>query len=177
MGVSCISQPTCYDAGVPPDHPPPESSIQQTLDVIGDRWTMLILRDIFRGVRRFTRLQGELGIAKNLLADRLARLVDNGVVERVPYQQRPVRHEYHLTPKGIDLSSALVALMQWGDRWYADGAPPTLLIHDRCGTPLQQEVRCPHCEVQVEPAHIRSRPGPGDPSAESTPSRRPRVSV
>jgi DNA-binding HxlR family transcriptional regulator len=155
----------------------PESSIQQTLDVIGDRWTMLILRDIFRGVRRFTPLHGDLGIAKNLLADRLTRLVDNGVLERVPYQQRPVRQEYHLTPKGVDLSSALVALMQWGDRWYADGAPPTLLIHDECGTPLQQEVRCPSCAIQVAPAHIRSRPGPGDPSAEVTPIRSARVAI
>ena len=139
----------------------PDSSIQQTLDVIGDRWTMLILRDVFRGVRRFTTIQNDLGIARNLLADRLARLVENEVLERVPYQERPVRHEYHLTDKGVDLSSALVALMQWGDRWCADGSPPTLLVHDSCDTPVHEEVRCPTCATQVEPRHIRSRPGPG----------------
>lgn len=143
----------------------PESSIQQTLDVIGDRWTILILRDVFRGIRRFTTIQCDLGIARNLLADRLASLVDNGVLARVPYQDRPLRHEYHLTEKGVDLSSALVALMQWGDRWYADGVPPTVLVHDDCGTPLRQEVRCPTCATRVAPSHIRSRPGPGAPTA------------
>lgn len=155
-----------------PTQEPPESSIQQTLDVIGDRWTMLILRDVFRGMRRFTAIQCDLGIAKNLLADRLARLVDNGVLVRVPYQDRPLRHEYHLTDKGVDLSSALVALMQWGDRWYADGAPPTVLVHDDCGTPVRQEVRCPNCATRVGPSHIRSRPGPGDPAAARTGSDR-----
>lgn len=140
-------------------------SIAATLDVVGDRWTLLILRDLFRGVHRFSELQGDLGIARNLLADRLARLVDHGLVERVPYQERPVRHEYRLTRKGADLSPALISLMAWGDRWYADAGPPVELVHDRCGTPIEREPRCPACDEAVAPHHIRSRPGPGSPVA------------
>ncbi|HJO20101.1 MAG TPA: helix-turn-helix domain-containing protein, partial [Acidimicrobiales bacterium] len=107
-----------------PGEPIPSStdrcSIARTLEAVGDRWTLLILRDLFRGVRRFERLHGDLGIARNLLTDRLRRLEEAGVVQRVPYQERPVRHEYRLTAKGRDLSPALVALMAWGDRWCAE---------------------------------------------------------
>lgn len=136
-------------------------SIQATLDLVGDRWTLLILRDIFRGVHRFGQLLDDLGIARNLLTDRLGRLVEHDIVHKVPYQDRPVRFEYRLTPKGIDLSPALVALMGWGDRWAADGQPPTLLVHDACRTPLEQVLLCPECDETVRPNHIRSRPGPG----------------
>ena len=138
-----------------------ECSIAATLSAVGDRWTLLILRDLFRGVRRFERLHRDLGIARNLLTDRLQRLVDLDIVYRVPYQDRPVRNEYRLTAKGIDLSPALVALMGWGDRWYAADGPPTVLVHDACGTPLDQAVSCPRCHEAVGPTHIRSRPGPG----------------
>ncbi len=136
-------------------------SIAATLAVIGDRWTLLILRDVFRGVRRFGQLQEDLGIAKNLLADRLAKLVERGVLEREPYQERPVRYEYRLTAKGADLSTALIALMGWGDRWYATDGAPTVLIHQSCGTPIEQSVRCPSCDEPVNPGAIKSRPGPG----------------
>lgn len=147
----------------PPDPSDTEGpcSIQQTLDVIGDRWTLLVLRDVFRGIRRFSRIQADLGIARNLLADRLQSLVDAGILEKVPYQDRPLRHEYRLTAKGRDLSPALIALMQWGDRWFNQRRPPTVLVHDACGTPLEQVLRCPACDTAVTPAHIRSRPGPG----------------
>ncbi len=146
-------------------------SIQQTLDVIGDRWTLLVLRDVFRGTRRFSRIQADLGIARNLLADRLQSLVDAGILERIPYQQRPLRHEYRLTPKGRDLSPALIALMQWGDRWFNADRPPTVLVHDACGTALEQVLRCPACDTEVTPAHIRSRPGPGRAPTEPTGAR------
>ena len=138
-----------------------DCSIAATLAAVGDRWTLLILRDLFRGVRRFEHLRSGLGIARNLLTDRLQRLVDLEIVHRVPYQDRPVRHEYRLTAKGTDLSPALVALMHWGDRWYAVDVPPTLLVHDSCGTQLDQAVSCPACHEPVGPQHIRSRPGPG----------------
>lgn len=141
----------------------PQCSIQRTLDIIGDRWTLLVLRDIFRGVRRFSQIQDDLGIAKNLLADRLAKLVEHGVVEKVPYQDRPLRHEYRLTIKGRDLSPALVALMHWGDRWCLDGDAPTVLVHEDCGTPLDLAVTCPQCHDPVTPNAIRSRPGTGQP--------------
>jgi DNA-binding HxlR family transcriptional regulator len=136
-------------------------SIQRTLDVVGDRWMLLILRDLFRGVRRFSQLEEDLGIAKNLLASRLTKLVAADIASKVPYQDRPVRHEYFLTQKGRDLSPSLVALMGWGDRWYNDGTPPTLLVHSECGTPLKQITQCPSCNDSLDPAEIRSRPGPG----------------
>jgi DNA-binding HxlR family transcriptional regulator len=136
-------------------------SIQRTLDVIGDRWTLLILRDVFRGVRRFSRIQSDLGIARNLLTDRLAALVSADVVERVPYQDRPIRHEYRLTDKGRDLSAALVALMRWGDAWCGAEGAPTELVHDECGTRLELQPWCVHCNEPVTPTHIGSRPGPG----------------
>lgn len=132
-------------------------SIARTLEVIGDRWTLLILRDVFRGVRRFEQLHRDLGIARNLLTDRLGRLVEEGVLVKVPYQDRPPRYEYRLSPKGADLSPALIALMHWGDRWYAESGPPTVLVHDACGEPLDLLVACPACDTAVGPGHIRSR--------------------
>ena len=134
-----------------------DCSIAATLSFVGDRWSLLILRDVFRGVHRFADLCVDLHIARNVLADRLDKLVDAGILERVPYQERPLRHEYRLTAKGRDLSPALVALMRWGDRWANEGDPPTLLVHDACGTELEQLLRCPTCEVEVTPTHIRSR--------------------
>ncbi len=136
-------------------------SIEATLDLVGDRWTLLIMRDIFRGVYRFSQLQDDLGIARNLLTDRLTRLVEHDILHKVQYQERPQRYEYRLTAKGMDLSPALVALMGWGDRWASDGQPPTLLVHDTCNTPLEQVLLCPSCDETVQPSHIRSRPGPG----------------
>ena len=137
-------------------------SIAGTLDVIGDRWSILILRDAFRGVRRFDELQRDLGIARNILTDRLQKLVDHGVLMRRPYQTRPARYEYRLTPKGRDLSPALVALMRWGDTWLAgDEGPPLVLTHRECGAPLDQAFVCWSCDTTVTPTQIGSRPGPG----------------
>lgn len=140
-------------------------SIAAALGVVGDRWTVLILRDVFRGVHRFTDLHHDLGIARNLLSDRLALLVEQGVLRKVRYSDRPPRWEYRLTAKGADLSPALVALMRWGDRWYAPEGPPTVLYHAACGTPLTHRPRCPHCDTDVVPTQIRGRPGPGSPAA------------
>jgi DNA-binding HxlR family transcriptional regulator len=136
-------------------------SIAASLQLIGDRWSLLILRDAFRGVRRFDELAADLGIARNLLADRLQKLVDHGILVKHPYQQRPVRYEYRLTAKGIDLSPALVALMRWGDKHVIEQSPPVVLVHDRCGTPLEQSLTCPQCAEAVTPRAIKSRPGPG----------------
>ncbi|MCU1377252.1 MAG: putative HxlR family transcriptional regulator [Acidimicrobiales bacterium] len=134
----------------------PGCSIAGTLEVIGDRWTMLILRDAFRGVRRFDEFQRDLGIARNLLTDRLTKLVEHGVMEKQLYQAHPPRFEYRLTPRGVDLSPALVALMRWGDKWLADGAPPVSLLHDRCGQPLDQAFVCWTCDQTITPLQIRS---------------------
>ena len=111
-----------------------QCSIDSTLSVIGDRWTILILRDLFRGVRRFEQLRQDLGIAKNILSDRLTKLDAAGIIIQRPYQRNPIRNDYYLTEKGKDLSPSLIALMHWGDRWYADGNPPTILTHSKCGT-------------------------------------------
>lgn len=145
----------------PLDDPVVDCSIDAALRVVRDRWTVLILRDVFRGTRRFTEIQRDLGIARNVLASRIAALVEEGVLERVAYQRRPLRHEYRLTAKGADLSPALLALMRWGDRWYAPHGPPTELVHDRCGTPLVHRPRCPACDEVVPPGQVRGRPGPG----------------
>ncbi len=131
-------------------------SIAATVDVIGDRWTILILREVFRGRHRFSEIHNELGVARNLLSDRLTHMVDAGVLNKVQYQERPTRFEYRLTSKGADLSASLIALMKWGDRWYADDRPPTILVHRDCGTPLDLRVSCSDCDAEVSPGHIRS---------------------
>ena len=139
-----------------------DCSIARTLEVIGDRWTLLILRDAFRGVRRFDELQRDLGIARNVLTDRLTKLVDHGVLERRLYQRRPDRYEYRLTPRGIGLSPALVALMRWGDQHLcADNGAPLVLVHEPCGEPLDQRFICWACDETITPTAIRSVPGPG----------------
>src|SRR6187455_2212885 len=101
-------------------------SIARALEVVGERWTLLIIRDVLLGLHRFDELQESLGIARNVLTDRLNRLVDEEILERVPYSERPPRYEYRLTPKGRELNVALIALRQWGDTYRSD-KPPRLL--------------------------------------------------
>lgn len=144
----------------PADPDPPFDSIAQTLELIGDRWTMLILRDVFRGLRRFDELRTELGVARPVLSDRLRKLVEAGILQRVPYQERPLRHEYRLTPMGLELSPALVALMRWGDRWLAHERPNVVLYHGQCGTELEQGFWCRTCGTTFGPLAIRSRSVP-----------------
>jgi DNA-binding HxlR family transcriptional regulator len=156
-----------------PDPDPPFDSIAQTLEIIGDRWTMLILRDVFRGLRRFDELRVDLGVARPVLSDRLRKLVDAGVLERVPYQDRPTRHEYRLSPMGIELSPALVALMRWGDRWLAHEQPSVVLYHGPCGTELEQGFWCRTCGTTFGPLAIRSRstgPSDSEPTAAHAPA-------
>jgi DNA-binding HxlR family transcriptional regulator len=133
-----------------------ECSIEATLKTVGDRWTLLILRNIFRGIKRFETIQRDLGVARNLLSKRLNHLVENEVIERYLYQQRPDRYEYRLTPKGRDLSPSLIALMQWGDQWCSSENPPVMLIHVNCGSPLTHSVQCSTCETDVKANEIRS---------------------
>lgn len=137
-------------------------SIAASLGIIGDRWTILILRDAFRGLRRFDEFRRDLDIPRAVLSDRLRRLVDGGVMVRRVYQDRPVRHEYRLTKMGLELSPILVALMQWGDRWCLDSGPPTLLVHEPCGTEINLRFHCWACDEPFTATDIISRPGPGD---------------
>jgi DNA-binding HxlR family transcriptional regulator len=111
-------------------------SVARALELVGERWTLLVVRDAFLGRRRFEEFQESLGIARNVLADRLQKLVEHGIFERVRYQERPERYEYRLTPMGRDLRLALAALMQWGDR-YISPTPPRILRRKSDGTPVR----------------------------------------
>ena len=101
-------------------------SIARSLEVVGERWTLLIIRDAFLGLRRFDQFQDSLGIARNILTDRLNRLVEEGILARVRYNERPERHEYRLTTKGRDLAVTLAGLRQWGDKYLSE-KPPRIL--------------------------------------------------
>jgi DNA-binding HxlR family transcriptional regulator len=132
-------------------------SIARTLDVAGEWWTPLILRDVAYGVQRFGAIQEDLGISANVLSDRLETLVAEGILQRSLYQQRPERYEYALTEKGADLIPALLALMQWGDRWaWTGGHGPVRVQHAECGHDVRVEVRCPQCERELAAAELRA---------------------
>jgi DNA-binding HxlR family transcriptional regulator len=134
------------------------------MDLLGDWWTPLVLREAFYGTRRFEEFQQGLGIARNTLADRLRRLVDEGLLDKVPYQSEPVRHDYVLTEKGRDFFGVLAAMSRWGDRWLADEAgPPVTLHHERCGHDSHAEVVCAHCKEPMTGADTTMRMGPGYP--------------
>ena len=133
-------------------------SIARALEVVGERWTLLILRDAIRGARRFEDFMSGLGIARNVLTARLARLVELGILERVQYQDRPARYEYRLTRKGIDFQPVLIGLLEWGDRYAAAPAGPTAaFVHSACGHPLQPAIECGHCESAVDNAEVEIR--------------------
>jgi DNA-binding HxlR family transcriptional regulator len=137
-------------------------SISRTLAVLGERWTLLVLRQSFLGMKRFEDIRAGLGIARNTLADRLNTLVDEGILERRPYQQHPPRHEYKLTQKGRDLYPVLVTLMQWGDRYNAGPeGPPLVLVHKPCGHETEPSLACSHCGGEIDPREMRPLPGPG----------------
>ncbi|MGH2946095.1 MAG: winged helix-turn-helix transcriptional regulator [Solirubrobacteraceae bacterium] len=123
-------------------------SVARTWSVLGERWTMLILREAFRGTTRYDAFQARLKLGRTVLSDRLALLVDEGILERVRYQERPERHEYRLTPKGLDLYPVLLALMQWGDRYKVD-LPPVTLVHKACGEPAVPRMACSNCSEPI----------------------------
>ncbi|MFL9863712.1 helix-turn-helix domain-containing protein [Paraburkholderia fungorum] len=148
-----------------------QCSVARTLAVIGDRWTMLILRNAFLGMRRFEAFQSQLGLTRHVLAERLARLVDEGVIVKKPYQDRPVRFEYRLTEKGLDLYPVLLALTAWGDRWKDDGnGPPMVLRHRTCGHVIRPLTVCSECGEPLDPREIEPQRGPGWGIEESEPT-------
>lgn len=123
-----------------------DCSLARSLAVIGDRWTLLILRDAFLRVRRFEDFQERLGIARRVLTERLAGLVQDGVLEKVAYQQRPLLHEYRLTDKGLALYPVILSLVHWGDRYYAEkDGPPVLHTHKACGYDFHSVLACSEC--------------------------------
>lgn len=141
-------------------------AILSTLNVLGDMWTLGILRCVFYGQRRYTAIRRELGIATNVLADRLDALVDHGILERVPYQDRPLRYEYALTPKGADLGPAIVALREWGRRNLERDQPLAPLRHTTCGGAIDAITVCCSCGERVDPSQV-------DMPAELVPAPRP----
>jgi DNA-binding HxlR family transcriptional regulator len=141
------------------DYDGQDCSIARALEIVGERWTLLIIRDIFLGLRRFDQLQESLGIARNVLTDRLNRLVDEGVLERVRYSERPERYEYRLTNMGLDLNVALTALRQWGDEYLSD-KPPRLLRRKSDKKPVIAAL-VPKGTGVLRAAEVETVPGPG----------------
>jgi DNA-binding HxlR family transcriptional regulator len=137
-------------------------SIARSLEIVGERWSLLILRSVFLGLHRFDDLLDALGITRSVLTARLQRLVEEGVLERVPYQQRPVRHEYRATAKGRELWPVLAHLLRWGDEHYAgpDG-PPRILEHRDCGGHPDAHLMCDRCGAPLAYEDVRSLRGPG----------------
>ncbi len=148
-------------------------SIARTLDVIGEPWSPLILRDVWVGLRRFDEIQADLGISRKVLTERLNHLVERDVLERRAYDRRP-RFEYHLTTRGTELIDVLMVMAGWGDRWLAGTAgPPVLYRHHACGEVSGVQLRCDRCGEPVHAGDIDVLPGPGSaaPAGETTPSR------
>jgi DNA-binding HxlR family transcriptional regulator len=131
-------------------------SIARALSVVGERWTILLLRQAFNGVRRFDGFQRDLGISRNLLTTRLQALVENGIFERTLYQERPPRYEYRLTEKGRGLYPVVLSLLKWGDDWLAgDEGPPIVLVHEPCGHATSPRLVCSECEAPLTERDVR----------------------
>ena len=131
-------------------------SIARTLEVVGERWTLLIVREVLLGRRRFDDLRTQTGVATNILSDRLETLVAHGVIERTE------AGEYRATEAGRELTPVLLALMEWGDRHRPEGdGPPRVAVHTACGHDAHPDLRCSHCGESLPPGEVRMRPGPG----------------
>src|SRR4051794_2065688 len=148
-----------------------ECSIARSLELIGERWTLLIIRDVFLGIRSFDDFQRSLGVARNVLQGRLERLVDGGILERVPYQERPERFEYRLTEMGIDLWPVVVSLLHWGDKHLArGGGPPVIMEHRDCGGGGDEHRICDTGGGLLGPRDVK---GPGRSQGEAGAAREP----
>ena len=135
-------------------------SVARALSVLGERWTLLIIRDAFRGTRRFDDFQRSLGVTRHRLSERLRKLVKQGVLTRVPYQERPVRYEYRLTRKGLALYPVLMTLSQWGDDWMDDGnGPPQTYRHSLCGKVTRPVLSCDECGEALRPEEVSAQFG------------------
>ncbi|WOF75974.1 winged helix-turn-helix transcriptional regulator [Parvibaculaceae bacterium PLY_AMNH_Bact1] len=137
-------------------------SVARTLSVIGDRWTLMILRDCFVGLRRFEHFEASLGITRHVLADRLKKLVDEGVLKKVPYGEAPVREEYRLTERGFELYPVVLSIVQWGDKHMVDerGAP-IVRRHEKCGNIVQGKMVCSDCGEELDARDIAVEAGLG----------------
>ena len=136
-------------------------SIAQTLEVVGEWWSLLIVRDALLGVSRFDEFQERLGISRNVLNDRLTRLVAEDVLVKELYQEHPPRYDYRLTEKGRDLWQVLNAMREWGDRWSAPDGAPTDLVHRTCGEHIHVVPTCSACGEELRQRDLRVVRGPG----------------
>ena len=135
-------------------------SVARALSVLGERWTLLIIRDAFRGTRRFDDFQRSLGVTRHRLSERLGKLVDEGVLTRVAYMERPTRYEYRLTRKGLALYPVLMTLSQWGDDWMDDGnGPPQRYRHSLCGKQTRAVLSCDECGDPLRPEEVSAQAG------------------
>ena len=139
-----------------------DCSVAHTLEIIGEWWTPLILRDGFLGVTRFGDFQERLGIARNVLTTRLETLVEHDVLKKVPYQDNPPRYDYKLTEKGRDLWLVVAALREWGDKWVLEGdGPPVQMVHRSCGHVTHIVPTCSECGGVLDPFELKATRGPG----------------
>jgi DNA-binding HxlR family transcriptional regulator len=136
-------------------------SVAQCLEIVGEWWSLLIVRDAFLGVTRFDDFQARLGISRNILTQRLNHLVDDGVLRRAPYEDHPPRSEYRLTDKGRDLWHVVTAMRQWGDRWAAPEGPPLKIRHNNCGRVAKVVPVCSSCGEAMDSRSVTAVPGPG----------------
>ena len=150
-------------------------SVAQCLEVVGEWWSMLIVRDAFLGVTRFDQFQQRLGISRNVLNQRLAHLTAAGVLEKTRYSDHPPRYDYRLTTKGRDLWPVLTAMRQWGDRYAAPAGPPLEVVHRECGQICDAVLICSACGRPVGPGDVRVTAGPGhvEPLVAAAPGVRP----
>ncbi len=146
-----------------------ECSLARSLDVIGEWWTLLIIRDLFYGINTFDLLCKDLGISRNILADRLKKLTDRRVIEKQVKEEGSRRYSYGLTPKGKDLFPIIMALTAWGDRWESQTGPPIVFHHGVDKHPARPKVICAHCEEELKPKDIEPRVGPGVVKAHALP--------
>jgi DNA-binding HxlR family transcriptional regulator len=176
--LACVTQVSYPEVVLQRAYPDQVCSIARSLEVVGERWTLLILRDAVLGLERFEEFQESLGIASNVLTNRLKLLCDEDVLERVRDEQRPGRSKYALTTKGRELAPALIMLMKWGDRHYpTPHGPPRLTLHAGCGGNVGADFRCQRCGQHTGGGEIELPPGPGAPRTEragrSTSARAP----
>jgi DNA-binding HxlR family transcriptional regulator len=137
-------------------------SIAAALAVVGERWTLLVMREVLLGNRRFQEIRRNTGVAPNILSDRLATLVEQGLLRRRPCREQPHSYEYHPTAKGADLGPVLIALLQWGDK-HAGGpdGPRRVIVHSACHHDAHPRLQCTHCGEPLRTTEIEVRPGPG----------------
>ncbi|HEV7961367.1 MAG TPA: helix-turn-helix domain-containing protein [Actinoplanes sp.] len=139
-------------------------TIGRAMEILGEKWTIVVLREVFNGIRRFDDMRQRTGIPRQVLANRLASLVEHGLLRREPYQEpgARLRHEYRLTPKGFDLYPVLIALAEWGNRYLAEPeGPPLEFVHRDCGSPVHVEIHCADGQQVAEHRDVLPAPGPG----------------